>query len=271
MRFSILLAKVNPAVETCSILILSAAMFSSALYAMKTVLRIYDSRWTPRRTKVQFRGRSFSFYSTYWWSDVSQELLKTEIAPYFETLNQDFSPSVILDVGAASGQFTILAAELFPDSTVFAFEPSHRQRTLLSRNARLNEVKNFKIEPLGLWKCADQIPFRTNGAESSFEPVSRFHGILTFPEKVRVVSLDQWVQEKFLQTVDLVKIDAEGAEIEILQGAQQTLDDFHPRVLVQAYHVREGERTFERCAEILKRHRYTVREHGAPSGLLVAT
>lgn len=246
-------------------------MFWPTPYALKQRLRLCDSRFTRRRKEVYFRGRSLQFYSTYWWSDASQALLDSEIAPYFAALENDFDPSVILDVGAATGQFTILAAKLFPKCKFYAFEPSQRQRILFARNARGNEVENFEMQPFGLWKCADQLAFRTNGAESSFEPVSRFQATLRFPEKVRVVSLDDWVTEKSLRKIDLVKIDAEGAEIEILQGARATLDRFHPRLLVQAYHLRDGVRTLERCAEILKQHSYTVREWAAPSGLLIAT
>ena len=245
-------------------------MFLPTPYAIKRFLRVCDSRWSRRRKEVQFRGRSFQFNSTYWWNDASQGLFETEIAPYFAALESDFDPSVILDVGAATGQFTVLAAALFPQCDVYAFEPSQRQRILLSRNACINEVENFEVEPFGLWKCADQLAFRTNGAEGSFEPVSRFQGTLSFPEKVRVVSLDDWVKEKSLKKIDLIKIDAEGAEIEILQGAQATMDRFHPRVLVQAYHLRDGVRTFERCADILEQHHYTTCEAGAQTGLLCA-
>ena len=240
------------------------------LYSTKRVLRILDSRWTRKTRDVQFRGIRFRFYSTYWWSDVSQTLLETEIAPYFEALERDFKPLLIVDVGAATGHFAILAARLFPGSIVYAFEPSERQRILLTRNARLNEVKNLKIVPFGLWKCADQLAFRTNGAESSLESVSRFRGHLKFLEKVAVLPLDQWVREKGISGIDLIKMDAEGAEIEILEGADAVLRRDHPRLLVQAYHLHEGTRTLERCATMLQRIGYETEEFGLESGLLCA-
>ena len=245
-------------------------MDGPVLYSTKRLLRILDSRWARKTRKVHFRGITFEFYLTYWWSDVSQTLLETEIAPYFDVLEKDFNPSVIIDAGAATGHFAILAAKLFPSSTVYAFEPSKRQRILLARNAQRNGVKNLEIEPFGLWNRADQLPFRTNGAESSFESVSRFRGQLKFLEKVPVLPLDKWAREKNLSGIDLIKLDAEGAEIEILEGANAALKSNHPRLLIQAYHLRDGARTLERCADILQGLGYIARETGKQSGLLYA-
>lgn len=219
---------------------------------------------------VKFRGNTFRFYSTYWWSDVSQDLLETEIAPYFNALEKDFRPSLIIDVGAATGHFAILAAKLFPESTIYAFEPSQRQRILLMRNARLNGSDRIEIQPCGLWNRFDEMAFRTNGAESSFESVSRFRGQLPFLEKVPVLPLDDWAREQNISRIDLIKMDAEGAEVEILEGATEILKRDHPRLLIQAYHLRDGLRTLEQCAQKLEALSYRTWEFGHATGLLCA-
>lgn len=238
-------------------------------YAAKRFLRLCDSFLTRRQSVVIFRGVSHRFYYPYWWPSATQQIFDEEIVPYFRALG-DFIPSTILDVGAAEGHFSIVAAKSFPGSVVYAFEPALRQRILLSRNARLNCVKDLTVEPFGLWNREDSLPFRTTGAESSFAPVSRFKGKLSFPEKVRVVPLDAWIKSRTLPSIDLIKMDAEGAEIEILEGARDALRRFRPHLLVQAYHVRDGTRTFERCAEILRANQYEIREWGSATGLLAA-
>jgi FkbM family methyltransferase len=239
-------------------------------YAIKRQLRIWDSRLSPGRVKVRFRGRDFQFYRTYWWADASQKLIDEEIAPYFDALEENFDPEVVLDVGAATGAFAILAARLFPRATIYCFEPAERQRILLQRNARLNGVENIEMVPFGLWDSEKTVAFRSNGAESSFFPVSRFRDTLPFPEQVPVLPLDRWTKSKGLGRVDLVKMDAEGAELEILEGAQDTLRKFHPWLLVQAYHLRDGVRTFERCADIISRYSYSVAEDKSYPGCLIA-
>lgn len=239
------------------------------LYALKRLLRICDCRFTQRRQQIHFRGHEFLFFATRWWDNVSQEIFDQEIAPYFNALG-DFRPTAVVDVGAATGHFSIAAARLFPEAKIYAFEPAVRQRILLSRNAKLNRANRIQIAPFGLWSHSDTLAFRTVGAESSFADVSRFRGVLDFPEKVAVISLDQWIGDNKIQRVDLIKMDAEGAEIEILKGATTTLQRFHPRLLIQAYHSREGARTFERCVEMLRHHSYTIDEYAPPSGLLRA-
>ena len=66
-------------------------------------------------------------------------------------------------------------------------------------------------------------------------------------------------------------MDIEGAEIEALEGADEVLRQYHPRLLVQAYHQRNGVRTFERCVKFLTRFGYQCRELNPESGLLEAS
>jgi FkbM family methyltransferase len=239
------------------------------LYSIKKLFRICDCVLTHKQRTISFRGDRYKFFSTYWWDNTSQDIFDQEIAPYFETL-EDFCPSTILDVGAATGHFSVIACKIFPGCSVYAFEPSRRQRILLSRNARLNSVTGLKIEPFGVWNRSDVLPFRTVGAESSFAAASRFQGTLEFPENARVVALDEWTAERHIERIDLIKIDAESAELEILEGARSTLAQFRPRLLVQAYHIRNGVRTFERCAQILASQSYHIDECGSQTGLLYA-
>ena len=237
-------------------------------YSIKRFLRVLDGRIIPRRKTIVFRGRQLSFVSPYWWNAVSQEVFDEEIVAYFDALG-DFVPSHILDIGAAEGHFSIAAVSVFAGCSIYAFEPAQRQRVILSRNLKLNHVA-VQIEPRGLWNASSVLPFRTVGAESSLAPASRFQGRLTFPEMIPVISLDGWVQEKGIERLDLIKMDVEGAELEILEGAKAILKRFRPRLLIQAYHLREGERTFGRCAATLEAIGYRVHEFGPGSGLLVA-
>ena len=66
-------------------------------------------------------------------------------------------------------------------------------------------------------------------------------------------------------------MDIEGAEIEALEGAGEALRKYHPRLIIQAYHQRNGIRTFERCASYLTPFGYQCREIKLGSGLLEAS
>ena len=91
---------------------------------------------------------------------------------------------------------------------------------------------------------------------------------LPFGERVPVTTLDRWAGA---MTVDLLKMDIEGAELEALAGAREVLARDRPDVLVQAYHPRDGARTLERCAALLGDLGYDAREVARHPGLLFAT
>jgi hypothetical protein len=93
---------------------------------------------------------------------------------------------------------------------------------------------------------------------------------MPFEETVEVTTLDVWAAREKIDALDLIKMDIEGAEIEALEGATMTLRRFKPAILLQAYHIREGTRTLERCIAILEPLGYSWREIPGISGFVYA-
>jgi FkbM family methyltransferase len=239
---------------------------------MKRLVRLLEARFAWRTERVPFAGGELRFVRSWWWHEASAEGFAEEIAPYFAVVDaagrgRDYR--TIIDAGASTGMFTVAAAMRYPDARIHAFEPSPRQRILFQRNVRLNRVvPRVTVWPLGLWNVEGMLAFRTHGSMSSFEPVSMLPAGLPFAERVRVTTLDRWAGA---MTVDLIKMDIEGAELEALAGAREVLARDRPDVLVQAYHPRDGARTLERCAAVLAELGYDAREVAGHPGLLFAT
>ena len=132
---------------------------------------------------------------------------------------------MVLDVGANCGQCTIVMAERCGAAgTVIAFEPNSEARSLLERNFQLNPtVKHAKIEPLA---CSDvaaaEAELYGNGNNSNAALV-RFSDQAEDSSRVPVTTLDSYILEHGLPEPQCIKIDTEGAEIRILQGAQKLL------------------------------------------------
>jgi FkbM family methyltransferase len=148
----------------------------------------------------------------------------------------------VLDVGAHHGLYTLLSSKLVgPSGRVISFEPSPRERKQLVRNVRINFCSNVMIEPYALGKE----PARNNlyvveGAEdgcNSLRPpvvVSR-----TSTVRVDVVTLDQIVPKLRVTKVDFIKLDVEGAELDVLKGALGLLQTApRPVLLVEVYDIR---------------------------------
>jgi FkbM family methyltransferase len=74
---------------------------------------------------------------------------------------------------------------------------------------------------------------------SSLREVSGLPSYLVFTEPVQTVPLNEWFKRSKLRRPDLIKMDIDGAEIEALEGAGEVLQQYHPRLLIQAYHQRD--------------------------------
>ena len=148
----------------------------------------------------------------------------------------------VLDVGAHHGFYTLLASrKVGPRGRVIAFEPSPRERKLLLRHLRLNRCKNVSVESFALGSQEAQANFfLVEGGETgcnSLRPpnVNEATKILSVP----VRKLDDFFHQQGIRQVDFIKMDVEGAELDVLRGAAQLLQrPPRPVVLCEVQDVR---------------------------------
>lgn len=244
---------------------------SRSMEFVKRGVRLMDARFSSRTVRAVVHGTPLTLIQPRFWDATPPHLVEVEINPYFEAFTSPIAPTgVIVDAGAATGQFAIAWALQHPSNTIHAFEPSQRQRILLTRNARLNGVeRQLHVHPSGLWNQNTTLAFRTHGDISSVEGATQIPPGFLFTERIKAVRLDDWAEQSRLSRLDLIKMDIEGAEIEALRGAERALKQFRPHLLVQAYHLRDGKRTLEACADWLTALGYQCREWN-DTGLLHA-
>jgi FkbM family methyltransferase len=150
----------------------------------------------------------------------------------------------VLDVGAHHGLYALLASKCVGNSgKVIAFEPSPRERRLLTRNLRLNFASNTHIEPLALGIEPSKAKlYLVQGAEdgcNSLRPPAVSGSTETVT--VDVNSLDRYLEKAGIGKVDFIKLDVEGAEREVLLGAQGLLagsSPSRPVILVEVQDLR---------------------------------
>lgn len=145
----------------------------------------------------------------------------------------------VFDVGAHIGSFTVKAAKIVGEKgNILSFEPHPDNFMLLKDN-------------LGINNCSNVIPFqialssRKGTYDLNISSVSIAHSLVFERglEKMEVTcsTIDDIVEESKSNglkdgRVDVMKIDAVGAEIPVLQGATDTTATFRPRIAVAAYH-----------------------------------
>jgi FkbM family methyltransferase len=147
--------------------------------------------------------------------------------------------SVVLDVGAHYGYFSLLASQLAgPGGRVYAFEPTPSTYDVLARNAgrvaNLAAVNRAAGSARGALEIADY--GLRYSAWNTLAARSRMPEILdTAPARrtrVETVRLDDFVAEQGIAP-GFVKIDAEGYELEVVKGLLQTVARCRPAVLME--------------------------------------
>lgn len=169
---------------------------------------------------------------------------------------------VVLDVGSNVGEFSIYA--LSRGARVIAFEPDPTVYPCLSYNLR--RFPNAQGLKLALWNEHTTLSFSSapDKADSSFfAPDSHVQEVI----ELETSPLDDVAEVSALEHIDFLKIDGEGAEPEILQGAAKTLQRTH-RIAIDVGPEREGESTRDAVVEILEASGFAIIDHDSSCELL---
>jgi FkbM family methyltransferase len=144
---------------------------------------------------------------------------------------------VVLDIGANFGLHTLYAAQrVGVTGHVFAFEPVPSNLSLLRRHVALNQMGDrISVVPTALSNAlASQLTFYL-----APEQVAVTASLCPPTQEAKTVMVANTRLDDYWQTVNrpvqLIKIDVEGAELEVLRGAQRVLETWHPLLLIEVH------------------------------------
>ena len=140
---------------------------------------------------------------------------------------------VVFDVGGCWGDTALYFAELVgPEGRVYTFEFDPENLAVMRRNLELNPELAGRIEVVesALWRSSGETLGFVQGGRVSF--LTGNGG----GDSVVTLALDDFVTQRGLERVDLVKMDVEGAELDVLAGARATLGRLAPKLALAAYH-----------------------------------
>ena len=154
---------------------------------------------------------------------------------------------VALDIGANNGMFSLEIINEHPDMELHLFEPVPTTFENLLKTLSINNADTDRLHPncLGMSDKKGTFDFYLPGESeaASLRPVTdefyckradefgKYTGSLELEKvKCQVSTVDDYVTEKSLDRIDLIKIDVEGNEKFVLEGAEKTLGKFHPIV-----------------------------------------
>lgn len=179
-----------------------------------------------------------------WWSLVSAGsgyATGRRAHEQMEVLLQLISPGdIVWDVGAHHGGVTLLAAaRVQPDGWVYAFEPGRQNLRVLRRHIRWNRLDNVSVQECALASYTGTARFGGGGT-------SKTHSLGSGEEEVAVCSGETLVRSGAVRAPTFVKIDVEGSEGDVLEGALPILSQ---AVILVAIHSATAD---QQCTRLLE-------------------
>jgi len=219
-------------------------------------------RWASQSapTVIQFLDREFELHPSR--LGVSAELalygvhepMATRV--YLETLS---AGDHVIDVGSNIGYWLLLAARMIGESgRMLAFEPVPGPREILQRNLQRSGIRNVELFP---WAIG-----RENGTAEFYESQVPNWGSLVKHDallqsrnlSVEIRKLDDVVRENAGFRPTMLRMDVEGAELMVLEGAQNLLEKYKPALFIEFYPFLVGWRAIRHTLLGLKDLGYTA-------------
>jgi FkbM family methyltransferase len=162
-------------------------------------------------------------------------IFRDALEPEFEHLLKFLSPSdVVVDIGANTGIYTMKSAKFLSENggEVMALEPFPEMLAMLQHNVRANGFNNVRLRNFCAGSRTHAAAFWQNyDKPNSFSLHRRDDKAASL--SVLVVALDDLFAWEELNRLNYLKIDAEGAEEEILAGARKTIEKHRPIIQME--------------------------------------
>lgn len=151
---------------------------------------------------------------------------------------------VVFDVGANIGTYSSWVSRWIEsrNGQIYAFEPQRLIYQMFCGNMAINNIFNVHAQQLALGKEEkiieiDEIDYNQLGSFGSFSldgiDRSKYKTVKDKKQTIRVTTLDKFVEENHVEKVDFIKIDAEGMDLEVIEGGLQTIEKFKPDLYVE--------------------------------------
>jgi FkbM family methyltransferase len=143
------------------------------------------------------------------------------------TLENLDNGSVFVDVGANTGYYSLAVASMYRGCQVIAVEPCSWTFEILKRNIQINSLSNISAMRTALGDCSGQAKLLLNcsgreGFNTTGKPTHKYSFVVGH-ETVGITTLSGLLAEMDSEAVDFIKVDVEGAELNVFKGGRDLL------------------------------------------------
>ena len=207
---------------------------------LKPLLMLYEGvvwRWNRARGRTCFNVHGDVLTVMPGDHGISRELSVYQIHEPLTTqlVRQFLKPGMnVVDIGGNLGYYALLEAQMVGDTgRVIAIEPVAANFVQLSKNVAANGYRNIILENVAIGT--------TNGSAPMYlSKKSNWHSLHPVPWETReitvgVSTLDSLLARHELPSLDLIRMDLEGYEIEVIRGMKSTIEKYRPRLLIELH------------------------------------
>jgi FkbM family methyltransferase len=165
---------------------------------------------------------------------------------------------VVLDIGAHNGEYVLKIKALSPAAQIHAFEPFPLLADFIESLVQKNILAGVVVNRLVASASNGSAKVHFHHDMSCASTVAGFQPDFSAAIETTAIRLDDYVASRLLTRVDLLKIDVEGGELEVIEGAQDLLARFSPTLIVELLYTTHPEhlQRQQRLVELLLRLDY---------------
>lgn len=159
------------------------------------------------------------------------EFKTTELIRQF--VKQDY---VVIDIGANIGYFTTLFAKIVGENgKVYAFEPTNHYYSVLKENILVNNFTNIEIFRKGVSNKNHELEICIDDSSATLhQPIIQD---IKSKEIITLTTLDEFVMNQGIKKIDFIKIDIDGHEPFVIDGAINTIKKDKPIIILEISHL----------------------------------
>jgi len=151
--------------------------------------------------------------------------------------------STVFDIGAYIGLYALTASRIVATGAVHAFESDPRSAARLAHAIERNNLRNVHLSRSAVGERSGELQFVLR----DFPPTSSLQGSYSLPAlpgeegdtiSVPMCTLDEYCAAESIDRICLVKIDVEGAELQVLRGAAGAIREYSPELMIEIHPMR---------------------------------
>lgn len=188
---------------------------------------------TSAKRLTSVNGINYELYLRQWMEYVLYFGIKTENK---QPLYQLVKPGMIVfDIGANFGETLLNIASITGRAgKVYGFEPMPYIYNKCLKNINLNKFENIILENKALGDKAELLQLNEpDNSNSGGTYVTKIVGNNRRGLTIESITLDQYVQQKGIQLIDLLKVDVEGFETNVIKGGISSIEKFKPILFLE--------------------------------------